>query len=195
MRDFDPSKNYYKVLSVRDDATQAEIERMYRRQAVRLHPDRGGSEEAMKALNEAHTILRDPATRLAYDVARREGVGGRVEPRTRTSPSFSRGPRARHSPARTEADFVGRVIASFTFLGISLLFFFLVEAQWMFFLWPLRVMALGMIGVGVYYSHTAFKLKQQRLRSKYFRQAGAAAFWLVVAGAAYLLFSVMRLNH
>src|SRR5712691_5215729 len=51
MRLSDGEKNYYVVLGASEDASQAEIERLYKRLAKRHHPDRGGSAEKMKAVN------------------------------------------------------------------------------------------------------------------------------------------------
>lgn len=40
-----------------------EVRMMYRNLALKYHPDRGGSPEAMKALNEFHETLQDLLTR------------------------------------------------------------------------------------------------------------------------------------
>jgi hypothetical protein len=54
-----PAKDYYSVLGVDRDAGQEEIRRAYYAKARQLHPDLGGSSEAMKALNEAYEELRE----------------------------------------------------------------------------------------------------------------------------------------
>jgi DnaJ-class molecular chaperone len=51
MSQFDSNKDYYGVLGVDKEASQIEIDREYKRQASKHHPDRGGSEERMKSLN------------------------------------------------------------------------------------------------------------------------------------------------
>src|SRR6476620_5368751 len=66
--------DYYAILGANEDASPREIERLYKRQAHQHHPDRGGAEEDMKALNEAYSVLRDGAARKQYD-ARRRGPG------------------------------------------------------------------------------------------------------------------------
>ena len=68
---FDSSKDYYSVLGVSENASAEDLERAFRGAARKRHPDGGGSEEAMKSLNEAHDILSDPETRSAYDAERR----------------------------------------------------------------------------------------------------------------------------
>jgi hypothetical protein len=57
----------YDFLGVSPDADTALIHHAYRAAARRLHPDAAGDEEAMRALNEAWEVLRDPARRAAYD--------------------------------------------------------------------------------------------------------------------------------
>jgi curved DNA-binding protein CbpA len=51
MAQFDANKDYYSTLGAETDSSPGEIERLYKRLAVRHHPDRGGCEEQMKALN------------------------------------------------------------------------------------------------------------------------------------------------
>lgn len=48
----------YKMLGLPPSASWDEIERAYRKKAKLHHPDRGGDEDAMRALNEAYTRLR-----------------------------------------------------------------------------------------------------------------------------------------
>jgi curved DNA-binding protein CbpA len=59
---------YYAVLGIKPDATQAEIKDAYRRLAPTVHPDRGGSQAKMAALNEAYDCLSDTPRRLLYDM-------------------------------------------------------------------------------------------------------------------------------
>src|ERR1700752_4477570 len=72
MSQFDSNKDYYGVLGVDKDAPQADIDRQYKRQASKHHPDRGGSEERMKSLNEAYSVLKDQTLRSSYDAGRRK---------------------------------------------------------------------------------------------------------------------------
>src|SRR5437773_190149 len=79
----DGEKNYYVILGASQDASQGEIERLYRRLAKRHHPDRGGSAEKMKAVNEAYRMLGNEAARLAYDMQRqrpRQSAAAAVPP-------------------------------------------------------------------------------------------------------------------
>ena len=75
MSQFDSNKDYYGVLGVDKDASQIEIDRQYKRQASKHHPDRGGSEERMKSLNEAYGVLKDKS--LREFIRRRKAADGR----------------------------------------------------------------------------------------------------------------------
>jgi DnaJ-class molecular chaperone len=48
----------YKLLGVSPSASWDEIEAAYRRKAKLHHPDHGGDGDAMRALNEAYTLLK-----------------------------------------------------------------------------------------------------------------------------------------
>ncbi|MEU9005073.1 DnaJ domain-containing protein, partial [Streptomyces sp. NPDC048551] len=81
-------KDYYKVLGVPKDATDAEIKKAYRKLAREFHPDANkgdaSAEERFKEISEANDVLGDPKKRKEYDEARalfgnggfRPGPGG-----------------------------------------------------------------------------------------------------------------------
>ncbi|WP_101255489.1 molecular chaperone DnaJ [Streptomyces barkulensis] len=74
-------KDYYKVLGVPKDATEAEIKKAYRKLAREFHPDANKgdarAEERFKEVSEAHDVLGDPKRRKEYDEARALfGAGG-----------------------------------------------------------------------------------------------------------------------
>ncbi|WP_199551718.1 molecular chaperone DnaJ [Streptomyces sp. N35] len=81
-------KDYYKVLGVPKDATEAEIKKAYRKLAREFHPDankgNAKAEERFKEISEANDVLGDPKKRKEYDEARalfgnggfRAGPGG-----------------------------------------------------------------------------------------------------------------------
>ena len=64
-------RDYYEVLGVSRDASEAEIKKAYRRLARDHHPDvnahDSGAEERFKELTEAYEVLSTPESRRAYD--------------------------------------------------------------------------------------------------------------------------------
>ena len=62
--------NYYEVLGVPREASQAEIRNAYRNLAKERHPDHpGGSAEEFSRLQEANAVLSDPNRRKQHDEA------------------------------------------------------------------------------------------------------------------------------
>jgi hypothetical protein len=62
----------------------------------------------------------------------------------------------------SDPDFAGLVMGAIACFGLGIPLLLLVEIQWMFFLWPLRIMSLGALFVGVYLSHAAMVIKQRK---------------------------------
>jgi molecular chaperone DnaJ len=62
--------NYYEVLGISREASQAEIRNAYRKLAKERHPDHpGGSAEEFSLLQEANAVLSDPNRRRQHDEA------------------------------------------------------------------------------------------------------------------------------
>lgn len=63
--------DYYHILNVRNDATLKEINTNYKRLSSRYHPDKNPndkySEEKMKKISEAYTVISDYNRRIDYD--------------------------------------------------------------------------------------------------------------------------------
>ncbi|MEF2175392.1 MAG: DnaJ C-terminal domain-containing protein [Candidatus Absconditabacteria bacterium] len=76
MIDFDPGKDYYKVLGVSEDATQDEIKKAFRKLAMKHHPDKGGDQEKFKEINSAYQVVGDESKRQQYDTYRKGGYSG-----------------------------------------------------------------------------------------------------------------------
>lgn len=61
-------RDFYLVLNVAREATPEEIRTAYRRRALELHPDKSGEDtEPFQELQQAYSVLSDPALRTAYD--------------------------------------------------------------------------------------------------------------------------------
>ena len=64
-------RDYYEVLGIGKNATDAEIKSAYRKLAKKYHPDLNPgdkeAEEKFKEVNEANDVLSDPQTRQRYD--------------------------------------------------------------------------------------------------------------------------------
>src|SRR5262249_34421175 len=195
LQKFDAGRDYYRVLGVKEDATKDDLDRAYRIEARKRHPDGGGNEEEMKALNEAHDILSDPETRRAYDAERR--------PKRISYPPanvFDPGAASRAGTLKipiSDPDFAGLVMGALACFGLGIPLLLLVEMQWMFILWPLRVMALGALTVGLYLSHSALVVKQRKSRSvgqtssRRLEIIRELIFWLIAAGFIGVLFFVL----
>lgn len=70
-------KDYYKLLGIAPNATEAEIKSGYRKQARKFHPDINkdkSAEERFKDINEANEALKDAKKRAAYDQLRASGI-------------------------------------------------------------------------------------------------------------------------
>ena len=72
-------EDYYKLLGVDRNASDAEIKKSYRRMAMKFHPDRNKdnpdeAEAKFKQIKEAYEVLSDPKKRSAYDQFGHAGV-------------------------------------------------------------------------------------------------------------------------
>lgn len=70
---------YYDLLGVAREATEADIKKAYRKLAMDLHPDRNratDAEERFKEITEAYEVLKDPDKRARYDRYGKAGLGG-----------------------------------------------------------------------------------------------------------------------
>ena len=80
-----PSKrDYYEVLGIDRNATEAKIKASFRKLAFKYHPDlnhEDGAEEKFKELNEAYEVLSNPQKREAYDARQARYIQPRFTPK------------------------------------------------------------------------------------------------------------------
>ena len=174
MNQFDSHKDYYEILGANEGSSTRDLERLYKRLAARHHPDRGGSDEEMKSLNEAYGVLRNESTRHEYDVQRAKPAAAFVP----ASP-----------PTAQDVGLLGHGLSAFFCLLIGLFFLLLVRTQWIWFLWPLAILAVFVILFGIMMARSAMVAvsaslsARNRFRGHTFVQE--AMFWTAVGAGAY----------
>ena len=74
-------KDFYKILGVTKDVSDAELKKVYRKLARQFHPDsnpdNAKAEAKFKEISEAYSVLSDKAQRAEYDQMRAMGSGPR----------------------------------------------------------------------------------------------------------------------
>jgi molecular chaperone DnaJ len=71
--------DFYDLLGISRNASEAEIKKAYRKLAMEYHPDRNPSPQAeakFKEITEAYEVLRDPQKRAVYDRYGKAGLAG-----------------------------------------------------------------------------------------------------------------------
>jgi hypothetical protein len=186
MNQFDSKKDYYGVLGVDKEASPRDIERQYKRRAATHHPDRGGTEEQMKTLNEAYGVLKHATSRRAYDDSRTSTA--RV---TYTAPDFV----PASAPAARDVGVLGQTLNALLCLGAGLFLLLLVRFQWMWFLWPLAILAVCVVGFGVLLARSAMVAVNDSLpktnRIKQHTKLLEFAFWAVIITTGFGLYLLL----
>ncbi|WP_319559158.1 DnaJ domain-containing protein [Marispirochaeta sp.] len=70
--------NYYEILGIDKNVSQAEIKSAYRKQSLKWHPDvnqnKSEATERFRDIYEAYSILSDPGKKLEYDKSLEDGI-------------------------------------------------------------------------------------------------------------------------
>jgi len=77
------TKKYYEILGISETASDAEIKKAYRKEALRWHPDKNQdrleeANERFKLISEAYEVLKDPEQRAIYNKYGDEGYKDRT---------------------------------------------------------------------------------------------------------------------
>ena len=175
MSQFDTGKDYYAILGADESIPQSQIDRLYKRLAAKRHPDKGGTEEDMKSLNEAYRVLKNVQVRREYDAERLKVA----------EPGFV--PSA--APAAQDVGLMGHGLSAFFCLLIGMFLLFLVRVQWIWFLWPLAILAVFVIGFGVLMARSYVRAMNASLpvsnRLRKHTRLQEALFWSAVVVAGY----------
>src|SRR5829696_4047711 len=179
MRSSEEARNYYEILGSAEEASQEEIERLYKRLAIRHHPDRGGDAEFMKAINEAYRVLGNEATRRAYDASRKRVDETPLSITPPLSPPSSLLPNT----------LLGRFSGALFFLCGGLLFLFLVRIYYIRFMWPILLLAVLITLLGVWKLHEVMNFARNDLPLSHvlhhYILAQECAFWFIAGLSAY----------
>jgi hypothetical protein len=172
--------DYYAILGASENASAREIERLYKRAAHQRHPDRGGAEEDMKVLNEAYRVLHDQEARKKYDSERLRPVVNA----------------AIHSqPVARDIGISGQLISALLCLALGLMLLFLVHFKGLWFLWPLSILAGGVVLFGVLIAHAAMTNARDSLVEAHpirrLRALHEIVFWLVVGVGVYAVYLIL----
>lgn len=180
MSQFDSHKDYYEILGANERTSQRDLERLYKRMAARHHPDKGGSDEEMKSLNEAYSVLRNNETRNEYDAQRATPAANFVPAST---------------PAAQQVGLLGQGLSAFFCLLIGLFLLLLVRFQWIWFLWPLAILAVLVIMFGIVMARSAVRALNSSLpvsnRFRSYTRLQEVIFWSIVSAAVYGIYLVL----
>jgi DnaJ-like protein len=180
MSQFDSRKDYYEILGANERTSPGDLERLYKRMAARRHPDKGGSEEEMKSLNEAYSVLRNKETRNEYDAQR-------VKPGVGFIPVSS--------PTAQDVGLLGQGLSAFFCLLSGLFLLFLVRIQWIRFLWPLAILAVMVILFGIIMARNAMRARNASLpvsnRFRRHTRLQEGIFWTLVIVSGYGIYLLL----
>ena len=181
LSELNSTKNYYEVLGASLGASRREIETLYKRLAHQRHPDRGGTEEDMKVLNEAYRVLHDEDARRAYD-ARQQ------------APRVKR-PVVTSAPAAQNVGASGQSLSALLCIVLGFMLLLLVRFNGLWFLWPMAILAFGVMFFGVLMAHAAITLARNSFPAAHpvrrFRAAQELVFWILVCAGVFGLYLVL----
>ncbi|HEX8920892.1 MAG TPA: hypothetical protein VF766_05415, partial [Pyrinomonadaceae bacterium] len=122
-------------------------------------------------------------TRRVYDEERRSATGDEDDLSA-----------AIHTASPLEVNAAaGQSLGAALFIGAGLVLALLVRFQWIWFLWPLAILAVCLVAVGLIMAHGAIRRieDQQRASHRWFSMTLEVMFWMVVLGGGYGIYLVL----
>ena len=185
MSQFDSNKDYYGVLGVDKDASQVEIDRQYKRQACEAS---SGSWRQRRADEVVERGLRR---------SQRQVVAQLLRCQRRRRPATSQGFAPVTTPTARDVGVFGHCLSALLCLIAGMFLLLLVRFQWIWFLWPLAILALLVLGFGVLLARSAMVAVNASLPVtnpfKRHTRLQEAAFWAAIVSGGYGLYLVMTL--
>ena len=137
----------------------------------------------MKSLNEAYRVLKDKSLRNSYDETQRRPARHTFTPVT--------------TPTARDVGVLGHCLSAGLCLIAGVFLLLLVRFQWIFFLWPLGLLALVVLGFGVLLARSAMVAVNDSLPVtnpfKRHTKIQEVAFWTAIVSGGYGLYVLMTL--
>jgi ABC-type transport system involved in multi-copper enzyme maturation permease subunit len=130
-------------------------------------------------------VLKDENVRRSYDQARATPIEPRAMPKS--------------TPTASDIGLFGHGLSALLCLLIGLFLLVLVRAQWIWFLWPLAILATFVIGFGILMARSAMISANTSLPSSHMLRRHTKLqeilFWIAVGTVGYgiyLLFTIVE---
>jgi ABC-type transport system involved in multi-copper enzyme maturation permease subunit len=135
-------------------------------------------------------VLKDSSSRRSYDDSQTY-----EEARRTTQHGYSSGFAPAASPTARDVGVFGQCLSALLCLVTGLFLLVLVRFQWMWFLWPLAILAVSVLGFGVLLARSAVVAVNDSLprtnRLKQHTKLLEIAFWSVIITTGYGLYLVL----
>lgn len=135
----------------------------------------------MKALNEAYQVLHDETKRRDYDSRRNQPVARSAAIHvTRTA----------HNVGVS-----GQLLSALLCMLMGLMLLFLVRFNGLWFLWPLSILATGVVLFGVIMAHSAMTNARESFAAQHparrLRTLQEIAFWSLICAGGYGVYLIL----
>ena len=97
-------KDYYSILEISQSATQADIKRAFKNQALKWHPDKNAGIDTtfkMQEINEAYLILGDADARIRYDIEYGKFINFQKQPKYQSTKKQEKQNKGANSNSKT----------------------------------------------------------------------------------------------